>query len=649
MRSFRPIGLIAVSCCWMLAGACSSATIIEEGSGGAGGGGTGGQLIVDLDASVSIRLDTRAPSRFTGSDAPPGPNCGNSELTSDEACDDGNNLSGDGCANNCLSVEPGWSCVTPGEPCHPVARCGDGLRVFPEQCDDGNKQTGDGCSDLCKMEIGWKCDDASPSACSHTTCGDNKIEGAEGCDDGNDMPFDGCSSDCQNEPKCSGTSACTSRCGDGIVLGEECDDGNNIDGDGCSADCKKELGFKCDQPTLGDKMEVPVVYRDFKFQNPKDFEAGVTGSNDASTGIVKQELDGDGKPVYTGITGGAIHIESASEFAQWYRDDKHATPKKLALWNNGEGAYVNRYGEDGEQWPTTTPANWCGTKGDEMLDPDGNPIPCSFKYQKSDTNPTGGETDCQKMEALGYEMLPDSCYLDGTTYKAMYITQKLDGNPLFFPIDDSDYSKGELHDAQIPSEPKGLYDASNSWPYDVDASGKRRLHNFAFTSEVRYWFKYEGGKSYTLDFIGDDDVWVFVNKKLAVDLGGIHTPVGGAVTINNQTAGKFGLSDGNVYEISVFQAERQTTCSTYKLTMSGFNAAPSNCAPECGDGILAIGEECDDGEHNGDTSYGGCSTSCTLGEFCGDGIINGDEMCDDGGENGLPGKCPTGCRILFVP
>ena len=49
----------------------------------------------------------------------------------------------------------------------------------------------------------------------------------------------------------------------------------------------------------------------------------------------------------------------------------------------------------------------------------------------------------------------------------------------------------------------------------------------------------------------------------------------------------------------MFQAERQTTGSSYRLTLSGFNAAPSECRPVCGDGIVGIGEECDDGKNAG--------------------------------------------------
>src|SRR5512145_1138713 len=155
-----------------------------------GGGGTVGPII---NPTPSGSVDT--------SNLPAPLGCGNQVLTKDESCDDGNTVSGDGCAANCLQVELGYSCVPAGQPCHQIARCGDSVLVFPELCDDGNKNDGDGCSSGCKVEIGFKCS-STPSQCEPTTCGDNNKEGAESCEDGNSMPFDGCSADCQNEPQC---------------------------------------------------------------------------------------------------------------------------------------------------------------------------------------------------------------------------------------------------------------------------------------------------------------------------------------------------------------------------------------------------------------------------------------------------------------
>jgi fibro-slime domain-containing protein len=665
MRFTPPARVVAVLAP-VFAVACSSGTLITPSGGGGGAGNQGDASYINLDVfSPSINLDARVYPNHVGSDAPPGPNCGDGVLDKNEACDDGNTLDGDGCAGNCLSVETGWSCPTAGKPCRQVARCGDGLVAFPEQCDDGNKVDGDGCSSMCKIEIGYKCD-GSPSVCTHTTCGDGKKEGAEGCDDGNSMPFDGCSSDCQNEPVCKGTDPCTSRCGDGIVMGsEECDDGNNTDGDGCSSSCKIETGFKCTQAPLGDTMLVPVIYRDFKFSKDvpppgNDFENGVSGSYAPFPGIVKATLDPtSGKPMYSGI-GGNAHILSADSFSTWYQNTagvNDPTASKMTLWNDGKGNYVNRYGANGEQWNTTATAYYCGNVGREKTDAAGNPIPCT----SIDSNPT----QCDTMVAAGGTLL--TCSKSNGSYTATIIVSKADGNPLFFPVDGDTFTPAsELEPATIPP----YYDATASWPFDVDAAGNKRLHNFSFTSEVRYWFVYDQSKTYTLDFVGDDDVWVFIDRKLAVDLGGVHTPVdgnivigangNGATTITQtypipapasiQQSAALGLQNGQVYEIAVFQAERQTSGSSYKLTLSGFNASPSVCTAVCGDGILAIGEECDDGPLNGTGGYGTCSKDCTLGAYCGDGIVQADagEDCDDGGLNGLPGHCPSGCRIIII-
>lgn len=608
---------------------------------------------------------------------PATPGCGDGKLTQDEACDDGNKESGDGCLANCRQVELGFSCVPAGEKCRQIARCGDTVVAFPELCDDGNTTAGDGCSPTCKYEVGYKCEGA-PSVCSKTTCGDGKMEGAESCEDGNAVPFDGCSADCQNEPQCE-TGACTSACGDGIMLNEECDDGNNIGGDGCSPDCKPEPGYTCRQPPLGDTMIVPMIVRDFNAGG--DFEKGNEFARDlnfANQGLLKPTLEGKGrKPVLAsttgsiqGVSGKPSGIASPASFAMWYDDSAAASGNtrngslstKLNLYLKADGsAYVNRFGFNGDgqtnvQYQRTT-TEQCGTLSQTDKDADGNPIPCTVCYYDSDTStpqcdkPAGQQPDqtrCQK----------DSTFLscaksaDNTQWVGTFLQAAFDGNPLFFPADSL-----KPYSPSTTSQISGNYHPS--WPEMPGA------HNFSFTTEVRYWFSYDAAKTYKLSFVGDDDVWVFVNNKLAVDLGGIHTAVQGELTITNgavsvsvtntnppETAGKspivtkpdLGLENGKVYEIVVLQAERQTKASSYQLTFSGFTAAASECGPFCGDGIVGIGEECDDGVNDG--GYGECGKDCRLGEYCGDGVVQTGEDCDDGVNVGNP--CPSGCRKLLI-
>jgi len=179
------------------------------------------------------------------------PECGDADVESNEGCDDGGTLAGDGCSPLC-TIEPGWSCSGEPSQCAPV--CGDGLVTANEACDDGDTTSGDGCSATCTVETGYGCVGLAPSVCT-TVCGDGILRPGEVCDDGGLLPDDGCSPVCTVESgfTCAGQpSACQSICGDGLLRGtESCDDGDLAPGDGCNASCTPEAGWLCvGEPSL---------------------------------------------------------------------------------------------------------------------------------------------------------------------------------------------------------------------------------------------------------------------------------------------------------------------------------------------------------------------------------------------------------------
>jgi len=622
----RP-SLVALSLGLLCAAACAAPDTPAVGDGDGDGDQDPGKDPDSGDGDDGSDVPIIDPGTSGG--VPVTSECGDGERGEDEACDDGNGDDGDGCPSDCGSIEGGFICPTQGEPCRPFSKCGDGVVVPPEQCDDGATASKDGCSAICQVEIGWKCsvaDDGTDTACEETECGDGKKEGAETCDDGNTLPFDGCSPLCQAEPQCSGTSGCTSSCGDGVLVGaEECDDGNLIEGDGCSSNCDVEDGYECELPKECDEvngecvLSLPIVYRDFS-KGHADFGVDC-GNGTGLLGLAQATLTA-GKPTLVGQSNGEACVQSATSFAQWYSDvpEVNATvADHIVLFETeaGSGVFSNRLNNEGERYmmPSSEGLQWCSNNAGEC-------DKCAPGYSKcyETCTPWGNTQTCA-------EYAPDN---------PVY----LDGNPLFFPIDGRGLSNAdaEAETANIPQEVYG-----GGWK--AEPGGAK--HNFHFTSEIAYWFNYDEGSTMNLTFVGDDDVWVYVNGRLAVDLGGLHVPVEGSFNIGangtvttvssdaepeTSDVADFGLEAGKVYEIKVFQAERKVTGSSYKLTLSGFNAARSLCMGTCGDGILTAGEMCDDGEDNspqGSSTHNRCAYDCTLGSYCGDGIKQDEEICDD--------------------
>ena len=103
------------------------------------------------------------------------------------------------------------------------------------------------------------------------------------------------------------------------------------------------------------------------------------------------------------------------------------------------------------------------------------------------------------------------------------------------------------------------YQNNNFFPIDNMLFGNQgNNHNFHFTTEIHSAFTYAGGETFT--FTGDDDVWVFINKKLVIDIGGVHGVAAGSIALDT-----LGLTVGLTYPLDVFHAERHTVQSNFRI------------------------------------------------------------------------------------
>jgi len=119
-----------------------------------------------------------------------------------------------------------------------------------------------------------------------------------------------------------------------------------------------------------------------------------------------------------------------------------------------------------------------------------------------------------------------------------------------------------------PSGPVVTFDSELFFPLDGTGWGNSgqgedgKQHNFGFTTEVHTTFQYSGGEKF--GFTGDDDLWVFLNGKLAIDLGGVHPALNGTVDLD-ASAAELGIFKGGTYALDLFHAERHTTASHFRI------------------------------------------------------------------------------------
>jgi fibro-slime domain-containing protein len=261
---------------------------------------------------------------------------------------------------------------------------------------------------------------------------------------------------------------------------------------------------------------LPVTFRDFKGSNEpgghQDFEASgrnvknsdgtiFKGWNEIGCGLVMPTLGTDGKPAaYTGAP-----------------DTMNGTQVPLGV---------------GKQQRAVSGVG-CWTAA--------NP------------NPTG---DCNVGTCAPWTITPPTWSIqDGSSFAQWYNTTA--NVNLEIP--------GELMLTETPAgSGVSVYDSTAFFPIDAQGFGNTpgQTHNYSFTTEIHVKFQYQAGQRFT--FRGDDDLWIFVNNKLALDVGGQHQALKGTIDFDAQAA-SLGITVGSTYAMDIFHAERQTTESNFRI------------------------------------------------------------------------------------
>ena len=543
------------------------------------------------------------------------------------------------------------SYITINKECEDISYCGDGTLDQGEECDDGNSNIFDGCTSDCTLtfcgdgtiqnpngysqyedcEFNSDCNDYDSNtidscvkcSCEYEYlpyCGDGNLDPGEECDDGNHINGDGCSSVCEIEyqPYCGNEivdigeecddgntnnyDGCRNDCvlpycSDGILdSGEECDDGNLINGDGCSAVCDIE----CPEPYCGD-------------------------------GIIQTGL---GEECDDGVNNGEVCVPGYELSCDYCSDVCEIEPLEGPYCGDGvkDVPYEECDGQDGvgvnqecSQECELINLPYCGdgviNPGEECDDGnndngDGCSSVCEVEYQPYCGNEIVdvGE-ECDDGNINNFDGCRNDCTLPYCGDEILDLGEECDdGNNL------NGDGCSAVCDIECP-EPycgDGIVNGNEECDDGNNINGDGCSAVCEIESEC--YFDLDcgidhcaGGPNYCL--YGDvyQDYW-------------IHT-------CNNP-------GEPNAYcsqEILPKLIEECECGCAYGFCID----CPE---PYCGDGVVDVGEECDDGNNINDD---GCSAVCEIEEpepYCGDGNLDSGEECDDGNNINDDG-CSSTCLI----
>jgi fibro-slime domain-containing protein len=475
-----------------------------------------------------------------------------------------------------------------------------------EQCDDGNTTGGDGCSETCKLEANYRCPTQGQPCVSTVVCGDGIVNGNEQCDNGNTAANDGCSDTCQVEMGWAcpdpGRPCVAAQCGDGIV------------------------GFKCDVPGMPCS---PTTCGDGVAEGTEQCDDGNTDLGDGCNPFCQREPD---------CSQGACRSSCG--------DGILLGDEECDDGNNRDGDGCSHDCKKEVGFYCTQPP-----LADQLV------IPLVIRdFFGLDPNPSvnaGPPPDYSQPNHVDFELVSGE---PGGTEDGTGTNKRI------VRANSGSAATGRGLDLGRPGETWDIQHLDGSVIATVPLTGKpvfaqdrATCDKTALPSAANSFAKCtvtvmdaDSFHSWYVDHDTTNQIISWPNGHLALDIGGIHGRQAKSFVIDTANATAWGLQGGQVYEIAVFQAERNVVASNYLLTLRGFNTQKSQCQSMCGDGILASDELCDDGANISayDFDGHGCAPGCKKPPYCGDGKIQAPfESCDDGVNDGSYGGCTTDCQL----